>query len=200
MTSDLGPQTSDFRPHSLFAGRSPGSEVGRRRTVRSRPPRGMLAPTWKLAFNALPAGNGTRPPWTNPQDSAKAMWKTARSAANRTCCASSTTRRRRNSSSPRNWSEKVDVGPQTSDLRPRTSDLRPRTSDLRPQTSDLRPQTYPPGWPKSEVRGLTPRARLPGHSLSSSVRAIVSTERNEPNGNRLQWWQDGGPQYGDHAV
>jgi hypothetical protein len=86
----------------------------------------MLGPPWNPASSARPAENGIRLPWTNPPDAARATWKTARFAASRTCCASSLTTRRRNSSSLLSWSEKAEVGPQTSDLRPQTSDLRPR--------------------------------------------------------------------------
>jgi len=107
MASDLRPQTSDLRPRT------------------SRPPPPALAAEvcfnpWNPGSSAPPAENGILPQSTSLRDAARAMWKTARSAASRMCFASNTTTRRRSSSSPLNWSEKADFGPQTSDLRPQT--------------------------------------------------------------------------------
>jgi len=79
---------------------------------------GKLSPLWNPVSNARPAESGTQLRWTNLPDDARAMWKTARSAASRMCCGLSTTIRHRNFSLPRNWSEegKDDFGPLTCDF------------------------------------------------------------------------------------
>jgi hypothetical protein len=113
------------------------------------------------------------------------------------CFALSTTIRRRNSLLPRNWSEKSKsgVGP---DLRPRTSDFTLLTLTLPlPLSNFARPDSrgrlspHKQLWPLEEVRGP-----------KSEVCVIVTgiTERTSRNGNRLQRWQNGGSQYGDHAI
>ena len=61
--------------------------------------------SWKLAFNARDAENGTRPRWMNRRGANRATSKTARSAASQTYCACNTTRRRRNSLLQPSWSE-----------------------------------------------------------------------------------------------
>jgi hypothetical protein len=61
--------------------------------------------SWNQVSNAQVAASGMSPRWMSRPEAGKAMWKTARSAANQMRCESSTIRRRRNSSSLRRWSE-----------------------------------------------------------------------------------------------
>src|SRR5581483_790263 len=70
----------------------------------------MLNHEWNPDFNAPRAESGTSRRWTSLQEGGRAMWKIARSAANRMSCGLSTTIPQENSSSPRNWSEKSIAG------------------------------------------------------------------------------------------
>jgi hypothetical protein len=142
---------------------------------------------WNPVFNARHVESGTQLPSTKTRDDGRVMWKTARCAASRISCGLSMTTRRRNFLSLRNWNEKTD--------------LRLRTSDFGPQTSDLRLRWLHRRRPVVGRRSdaCCPRSR---YSLSLPSRAIVTgiTGGTDRNGNRLQCWQDGGAQYGDHAV
>ena len=135
---------------------------------------------WKPAFNVPPAASGTSPRSTNPPVADSPTLKTARSAASPTCCTLRTTIPPRNVYFGQSWSERSQ--------RP-VSGLREPT-DL---SDSRRPETrrWPPVANHSRIQ-LAAR-----YIFLSDVRG---RERTLPYGDRLQCWQVGQSQHGDHAI